>query len=101
MSDVGGAVSALRRAVELIPPDQPDHWDAVVKLSEIYLAVAKGEKQFMDEVEKFIKDLLKHDPNSFDGHRLTGDLNYSRATDAYKREPSAVEEGKQALLGGG
>src|SRR5450631_4339209 len=50
--DVGGAVSALRRAVELIKVEQPDHWDAVVKLTEIYLAVAKGEKQYMDEVDK-------------------------------------------------
>ncbi len=98
--DVGGAVSALRRAVELIKVNQPDHWDAVVKLTEIYLAVAKGEKQYMDEVNTFIADLLKRDPNSFDGHRLKGDLNYYKATDAYKKAGDAeknqhVEEGKQ------
>src|SRR3954464_10746170 len=29
------AVNAFRRAVELLPPDQNEHWDAVVKLSEI------------------------------------------------------------------
>ncbi len=45
VSDVAGAVPSLRKAVELIPPDQPDHWDAVVKLTEIYLAYSKGEKQ--------------------------------------------------------
>ncbi len=86
MGDVSGAVSSLRRAVELIPPDQPDHWDAVVKLTEIYLAYAKGEKQAMGEVDKFIGDLLKRDPNSFDGHRLLGNLNYSKATEAYKNQ---------------
>ncbi len=95
VNDVSGAVSALRRAVELVPPDQPDHWDAVVKLSEIYLAYSNGEKQHMDEVEKFVKDLLRHDANSFDAHRLTGDLNYSKATEAYKNK--LPEEG-QVLL---
>jgi tetratricopeptide (TPR) repeat protein len=93
--DVGGAVPALRNAVELIPPDQPEHWDSVVKLTEIYLAVAKGEKQWMDEAEKLTNDLLKHDPNSFDVHRLLGDLNYARATAAYKTKRN--EEGKQLL----
>src|SRR6185369_207859 len=43
--DIGGAVGSLRRAIELIPADQPDHWDSIVRLTEIYLAVAKGEKQ--------------------------------------------------------
>src|ERR1035438_10522 len=89
--DVGGAVSSLRRSVELIPADQPDHWDAVVKLSEIYLAAGKGQKQYMDEVDTFTKELLKRDPNSFDGYRLLGDLDYSRATDAYKNKKRSEE----------
>src|ERR1035441_9326581 len=84
--DIGGAVSSLRRAVELIPKDQPDHWDSVVKLTEIYLAVGRGEKQYMDGVYQFIKDLQAHDPNSYDGHRLVGDVNYFKATDAYKNK---------------
>jgi tetratricopeptide (TPR) repeat protein len=96
VGDIGGAVQSLRRAIELVPPDQPDHWDAVVKLSEIYLAVAKGEKVYMDDVEKFTKELIKRDPNSFDAHRLIGDLNYAKATEAYKnRRP---EEGQKLLL---
>ena len=90
--DVTGAVAALRRAVELIPPDQPDHWDATVKLSEIYLTVARGEKSYMDEVEKFAKDLLKRDPDSYDGHRLIGDLSYTRATEAIRSKPPRPEE---------
>jgi tetratricopeptide (TPR) repeat protein len=93
--DIGGAVPALRNAVELIPQDQPDHWDSVVKLTEIYLAVARGEKQWMDEADKLTKDLLKHDPNTFDLHRLIGDLDYARATAAYKEKHG--DEGKQLL----
>jgi tetratricopeptide (TPR) repeat protein len=99
-SDIGGAVSSLRRAVELIHDDQPDHWDAVVKLTEIYLAVANGDKQYMDEVDKFIVQLRRHDPNSFDLHRLVGDLSYYKATEAYQKAQEAeknryVEEGNQ------
>jgi len=30
VNDVAGAVGSLRRAVVLVPPDQPDHWYAVV-----------------------------------------------------------------------
>src|ERR1035441_10467269 len=79
----------------MIAIDQPDHWDSVVKLTEIYLAVAKGDPQYMKEVEEFTTQLLKRDPNSFDGHRLVGDLNYSKATDAFKnRRP---EEGQSFL----
>ena len=95
VSDVAGAVPSLRKAVELIPADQPDHWDAVVKLTEIYLAYSKGEKQLMDEVEKYTKELLKRDPNSFDGHRLIGDLNYFRATEAFKAKHP--DEGRALL----
>src|SRR6266542_4397474 len=32
------AVGSLRRAVELLGEDSPDHWDAAIRLSEIYLA---------------------------------------------------------------
>jgi tetratricopeptide (TPR) repeat protein len=86
VGDVAGSVPSLRRAVELLPPDQADHWEAVVRLCEVYLLAGAGEKQYMDDVEKFTQELLKRDPNSFDAHRLIGDLNYSRATGAYKNK---------------
>src|SRR5215831_5043542 len=95
VSDIAGAVPSLRKAVELIPADQPDHWDAVIKLTEIYLAYSKGEKQLMDEVEKYTKEMLKRDPNSFDGHRLVGDYNYFQATEKYKAKHP--DEGKAFL----
>ena len=79
VGDIGGAVSALRRAVELIPKDQPDYWDATVKLSEIYLAFGKNDKgkldkQLLDDVEKYTNDLGKRDANSFDASRLIADF---------------------------
>src|SRR5258708_22314526 len=50
--DIGGAVVALRNAIELLNEDQPHHWDAMVKLTEIYLQVAKGQKQFLDDADR-------------------------------------------------
>src|ERR1035441_5896828 len=89
LNDVGGAVTSLRRAVELIPAEQPDHWDAVVKLADLYLAFGKDGNtkkmlpDLMKEVETLTNGLLKHDANSFDAHRLLGDMSYTRATEAY------------------
>jgi len=78
------AVSALRKAIELLPPDDAAHWDSMVKLADIYLLVAREQKQFMDETEDYCTKVLKHDPNSFDGHRLTGDLRFAQAIAAYR-----------------
>jgi tetratricopeptide (TPR) repeat protein len=94
-NDVAGAVNSFRRALNTLPPDSPDRVDSTVKLAEIYLQVARGEKVYMDEVEGFTKELLKRDPNSFDGHRLVGDLNYSRATVAFRDKHP--EEGMHQL----
>ena len=91
------AVHELRVSMELLKKDGPEaaaHWDSVVKLSEIYLAAAP-EKQFLDEVDQNVKDLLARDANSFDGHRLNADLSYIRATQAYK---TARKDEGQALL---
>ena len=69
---VRDAVNAFRRAIELLPATDPDHWDSRVKVSEIYLLVAREQKQFLDEVEDNCKKLLKRDPNSFDGQLSDG-----------------------------
>jgi len=88
--DYADAVQRLRRAVELISADSPDHWDAMVKLAEIYLQAwqnqpsATREKALMDDVEKYTAELLKRDPNSFDGHRLLGDMYFGKAGEDFK-----------------
>lgn len=81
---VRDAVNAFRRAIELLPAEDPNHWDSRVKLSEVYLLVAREQKQFLDEVEDNCKRLLKRDPKSFDGHRITGDLLMARSVIALK-----------------
>jgi tetratricopeptide (TPR) repeat protein len=37
LSRVGPAVAALKRAAELLPTTSKDHWDALVRLTEIYI----------------------------------------------------------------
>ena len=85
LGQIPQAVRDLRRAMELIKPPAPDHWDAGVKLADIYLAVSR-EKQHLDEADTIAKNLLERDPNSFDGHRLIGDLSFIGAQEAFKAQ---------------
>ncbi len=79
---VPNALGELRRAIELIPKTDPEHFDSEVRLAEIYLAFTR-ETQFLAEVEGITKELLQRDPNSFDGHRLTADLDLVRAQSSF------------------
>jgi len=95
LGQVPASVQEFRRAIELLKPlNSQEYWDSVVKMSEIYLAVAR-DKEHLGEVEGFCKELLARDPNSFDGHRLTGDLDYIRATQAY--QTARKDEGRALL----
>ena len=38
------AVSAFRRAVELLPLDQPDRWDSMAKLADLFLQFGRDQK---------------------------------------------------------
>lgn len=82
---VPNALNELRRAIELIPKEQPEHVESEVRLAEIYVAFTR-DKQFLSEVDGIIKELLQRDPNSFDGHRLSGDLDFVRAQIAGRDE---------------
>jgi tetratricopeptide (TPR) repeat protein len=97
LASLNEAVGALRRAVELIKPDQPDHWDAMVKLSEIYILVGKGQnqKQYLDEVKVYADRMLQNDANSFDGHRLTADLHLANSLEKFRVNDK--EEGAELL----
>ena len=56
---------------------------------------APDSKDLLDDVEGWCKELLKRDPNSFDGHRLMGDLDLARAMAALK---VAQKDTAQVLL---
>ncbi|HEX3878690.1 MAG TPA: tetratricopeptide repeat protein [Bryobacteraceae bacterium] len=75
---LNGAVPNFRKAVDLLKIQDPHHWDALMHVTDIYLAVAH-DPQHLKDAETNINLLLTHDPNSFDGHRMKGDLNYVRA----------------------
>src|SRR5574340_487341 len=92
-----GAVASLRRAVELMKRDREEHWDAAIKLAEIYLGVTR-DKQFVDEAEAIAKGLLERDANSYDGHRLSGDVAFVQAQ---QKLTTAEKDMAHALLAGG
>jgi tetratricopeptide (TPR) repeat protein len=81
---LNAAVVAFRRAVDLLKKDNPDHWDALVRVTDIYLEVAR-DPEHLKEADQNIQALLAHDPNSFDAHRMSGDLLYIEAVGELRR----------------
>jgi tetratricopeptide (TPR) repeat protein len=76
-NQVSASVGALRRAVELLKPGTEDSDDAVLKLSEIMVVAAQSQEHnesLVKDVQKNVDDLLKRNPNSWQGHKLSGDL---------------------------
>jgi tetratricopeptide (TPR) repeat protein len=97
------AVQSLRRAVELLKPDQPERMDARVKLADVYLDYLerspKREGEIVDEVERTANDLIKADPKSLDGHRLKGRMFYVSAQDAAsKRDEAKTKQGLASAI---
>jgi tetratricopeptide (TPR) repeat protein len=90
-----GAVFNFQRAIELLPPDSPDRFQSMIHLSEIYLGPGGGRKDLLDEVAGYCDQLLKNNANSFDGHRLLGDLDFRIAMNEYS--VSHVEEAKRRV----
>src|ERR1022692_1344386 len=74
LASFGDAVRSLRRAVEL----QPKNSDAAVKLADIYVVASVQDPTHAKELTKEVKDLtdrlLEMDPNSYEGHRLQGQM---------------------------
>ena len=78
----GTAIHNLRRAVELLEGNQAyqeEFKDALVKLADLDLIYLSHDKSVIEnDVPHYCDLLFKRDPNSFDGYRLTGDLNYKK-----------------------
>src|ERR1700733_10233810 len=76
-SQILGSVGALRRAVELIKPGTDEANDAVLKLSEVIVLAAQGQPNndaLVKEVQTNVDGLLTRNPNSWQGHKLSGDI---------------------------
>ncbi len=87
----GEALRWLRRAVEL----QPTNTDAITKLADLYMLASTQagtqQKPLLDEAKDLSDKLLQQNPDSFDGHRLKGQLAL------FDKDPkAAIEEFEKA-----
>ena len=103
MDQPAHAVSMLRRAVELLKPDQPERTDARIKLADIFLDYlersSRREGDLVDEVRRTAADLIKADPKSIEGHFLQGRLYFVMAADAAnKRATDAKTDALQKSI---
>jgi len=101
LSRVTDAVEALRRAYQLLTvqkPKSPEADDTTLKLAEIMLTASQGsdrQEEIMAEVRPMVDGLLKRKPDSWEGHKLTGDLMLIATGAAFKA--GKTEEGKQNM----
>lgn len=76
--EIREAIGALRRAVELLPTDE----NPAGRLADIYLAIyatpGNRTEAVLKEVQQLSDVLLKRNPNSYHGQRLTGFISVAR-----------------------
>jgi tetratricopeptide (TPR) repeat protein len=91
LQHVLNAINPLRRAMELLPKNSTDGIDADVKFAEIMLLAAQapdaGDRsaKALEEVRSIKDMLLKQNPNSFEGHKLLGELTLNDAIVLFKK----------------
>jgi tetratricopeptide (TPR) repeat protein len=105
------ALRPLRVAVELLKPGTPESDDATLKLAEILVTAAgqmEKNDQLIKEVQGFTDGLLKRNANSWQGHKLNGDLallevrrlvQVQKMPEAKKSLGSAIAEYRASLTG--
>lgn len=87
------AIKEFRRAKELLEKNQAyqeEYKDAIIHLAELDLLFLYKDKSILHDVGEICDELLKRDPNSFDGLRLSADLDIANAREA-DLSPSVVE----------
>jgi tetratricopeptide (TPR) repeat protein len=91
LSSYGDASRMLRRAIEL----QPTNVDAITQLADLFLIAATQDSSHANDMLKEVKDLddklFQQDPNSYDGHRLSGQVALLK-----RDAPTAVKELEKA-----
>ena len=98
LGKVADAVQALRRAVELLKPGTPDSNDATLKLAEIMIVGAQSQEHnesLVRDAQSMTDGLLKRNPNGWEGHKLSGDLDLLDTTAKVRR--GLVPDAKQSL----
>ncbi len=96
------ALHHFRRAVEVLEGNQAyqeEFKESMIQLAELDLAFLPRDKSIVEiDVPKYIDTLLKKDPNSFDGYRLTGDLNYVKYGQSADAGPTVQNELLEAAM---
>lgn len=86
-NQVAASVGALRRAVELLKPGTDEADDSVLKLSEIIVVAAQAQQNndvMIKDIQQNVDGLLKRNPKSWQGHKLSGDLAMLATAKAYR-----------------
>ena len=81
------AYPMLRRAVELLKQGSQDADDATLKLDELMLMAAETSKHqdaLLAEVQPMVDGLLKRNPSSWEGHKLSGDIALLHSSALYR-----------------
>ncbi|MCU1274567.1 MAG: Tetratricopeptide 2 repeat protein [Bryobacterales bacterium] len=87
---LSNSVRPLERAVGLLDKNGSAYKDANLKLAEIYLMAAgqansiSTQNQWLGEVNRISSEFIKRNPNSYEGHKLEGDLALFEAINASK-----------------
>jgi len=96
--EVPNAVGVFRRAHELLKPGTDDADDTDLKLSEILILAAQSQENngaILKEVQQAVDGLLKRNPGSWQGHKLSGDLAMLATAKLYRG--TKVEDAKKEL----
>jgi tetratricopeptide (TPR) repeat protein len=92
------ALREYRRAVELLKSNQAyqeEYKQAIIRLSELNVAFLYKDNSALVDVQGYCDELFKKDPHSFDGFRLSGDLNFRKAQTDFEQNPlSSTYAGK-------
>jgi tetratricopeptide (TPR) repeat protein len=92
------AVRPLHIAVELLKKGTPESNDAMMTLAEIEVAASAAyekNEQLVKEVKSFSDELLARNPNSWQGHKLAGDLAFLDVRKAFADQK--MVDAKKAL----
>jgi tetratricopeptide (TPR) repeat protein len=100
LQQIASAVPALRRAIELTSPNSDEYTDSNIKLAEILLLAAQApdvagrNDRILDEVRAIRDLLIKHNANSFEGTKLTGELDLNDAMQLARKNKGPESKAK-------
>jgi tetratricopeptide (TPR) repeat protein len=89
LGSVAGAVPMFRRAHELLKAGTPEADDTDLKLSEILIVASQGQEHneaVIKDVQLMVDGLLKRNPNGWEGHKLSGDLDMVQTAKLYRAQ---------------